>query len=157
MESVTDQPASFAMRESGVFLMIAILLLTAPAVISLFLHDHVVLASCIALFMIAVAMPFSSLQVLVRDGRLRVKLGSLITVRNTVLADISSVQRFRPPNLAGLGIRWLAEGTLYTVTMGDAVEIRLRDGTRFYVGSDRPDAMCAQIQSAIAVAASGVR
>ncbi len=156
MASVTVQPASFVMRESGVFLTIALLLLSAPAVISLFLHDQFVPASCIALFMIAVAMSFSSLQVLVRDGRLRVKLGGIITVRNVVLADIFSVQRFRPPSLAGLGIRWLAEGTLYTVTTGDAVEIRLRDGTRFYVGSDRPDAMCAQIQSAIAVAASGV-
>ena len=157
MASVTNQPASFAMRESGAFLMIAILLLTAPAVISLFLHHHVIVASCIALFMIAVALPFSSLQVLVRDGRLRVKLGGIITVRNVVLADISGVQRFRPPSLGGLGIRWLAEGTLYTVTMGDAVEIRLRDGTRFFVGSDTPDAMCAQIQSAVVVAASQVR
>ena len=40
MASVTHQPASFAMRESGASLMIAILLLTAPAAISLFLHHQ---------------------------------------------------------------------------------------------------------------------
>lgn len=145
--------AGLKLRESGTFLMIAIVLLTAPAVISLALHHHAVMAWAIALFMIAASLPFASLYVVVRDGRLRVKLGGLITVRNVALADVASVQRFRPPSLAGLGIRWLAEGTLYTVTMGDAVEIRLHDGSRFFVGSDSPDAMCAQLQSAVATVA----
>jgi hypothetical protein len=135
------------MRESGAFLMISILLLAAPAVISLSLHHHEVLATGIAVFTILAGWPFSSLLLVVRDGRLRVKLGGLITVRNVAIADVAQVRRFRPPSLAGLGIRWLAEGTLYTVTMGDAVEIRLHDGSRFFVGSDTPDAMCAALQS----------
>ncbi len=156
MAAVTNGPTSFAMRESGAFLVLAILMLTAPAMIALVLRHHFVAASCLALFMIAAAMPFSSLQVLVRDERLRVKLGGIITVRNVALADIAGIQRFVPPSLAGLGIRLLSKGTLYTVTMGDAVEIRLRNGTRFFVGSETPDAMCLRIQSAIAGAASKV-
>jgi len=137
------------MRESGVFLMIALALLTAPAVISLSLHQHQMLALCIGGFMVAAALPFSSLLVSVRDGQLRVSLGGLITVRRVALADIGAVQRFRPPSLAGIGIRWLAEGTLYTVTLGDAVEIRMRDGSRFFIGSDSPDAMCARLDAAV--------
>lgn len=143
---------TITMRESGTFFVIATVLLAAPAVTSLVIHKHFWPAAAIAALMLGTAWSLSSLQVLVGDGRLRVQLGGLITVRNVALADIAGVQRFRVPSVAGLGVRWLTEGTLYTVTWGDAVEIRLRDGTRFFVGSDTPDAMCATLQSAIAAA-----
>jgi hypothetical protein len=154
MTDVTDQPTSFAMRESGAFFALALVLMTAPGVISLLLHHYVVAAGSLALFMSAMAAVFSSLQLLIQDGRLRLKLGGIITVRNVALADITGVERFRPPSLCGVGIRLLAEGTLYTVTMGDAVAIRLRNGSRFFIGSDTPDVMSKGIQSTIAVAAA---
>ena len=153
MTSGVEKPGALAMRESGTFLMISMILLTAPVVISLALRRHGILAAGIAFILIAAALPFSSLHVLVRDGRLRIKLGGLITVRDVPLADIAAVQRFRPPSLVGVGIRWLAEGTLYTVTLGDAVEIRLHDGSRFFIGSDTPSAMCTQLESVIPRAA----
>lgn len=151
MNSVTVGPAPLRIRESGAFLLVAVVLLTAPAVVSLYLRHYTAVSIGVAVFMLAVTIPFSSLLVVVRDQRLLVQLGGLITVRNVALSDIEAVTRFRPPSLAGIGIRWLAGGTLYTVTLGDAVEIRLTDGTRFYVGSDAPDAMCAQVRAAASI------
>ncbi|MBL0169526.1 MAG: hypothetical protein IPP90_02195 [Gemmatimonadaceae bacterium] len=149
MTTTAAKSVPIAIREFGTFLVVAIVLLSAPAAISLYLHDHVAFAVSIGAIMIAAALPFSSIQVLASDGRLRVKLGGFFTVRNVALTDIASIQRIRPPVLAGLGIRWLPQGTLYTVTLGDAVEFQLRDGSRFFVGSDTPDAMCTQLNTVI--------
>jgi hypothetical protein len=99
MTTADDTTPPTSIRESGAFLMIGILLLTAPAVISLGLHHHEVIAKCIAVCLILAALPFSSLHIVVRNGRLRAALGGLITVRHVALADIASVRRFRPPGL----------------------------------------------------------
>ena len=152
MSTSSVQSAPIEVRESGALLIVGMLLLTAPAAISLHLGHHAVLAASIVVLMIVVTLPFSSLQVLVSEGRLRVKLGGMFTVRNVATADIVSVQRAKVSALAGIGIRWLPNGTLFSVNFGDAVEIALRDGSRFYMGVSAPDGLCTQLTSRIATA-----
>jgi hypothetical protein len=56
-------------------------------------------------------------------------------------SDIVSAIEVRPGLWRGWGIRWVRGGWLYNVSGYEAVEIRLRNGRRVLIGTDRPAEM----------------
>ena len=45
----------------------------------------------------------------------------------------------------GWGLRWIPGGSMYNVWGFDAVELELRSGKVFRIGSDEPDALLAAL------------
>ncbi len=91
---------------------------------------------------------FYSLTVQVKDGILSCGFGLGLIRRKIPLADIMAVRSVRNPWYAGWGIRWLpGEYLLWNVSGTQAVEIDLKNGTRFRIGTDQPEALVEAIQS----------
>lgn len=62
--------------------------------------------------------------------------------------DRSDVLAHRPVRnswILGWGIRWFPGGTMWNVWGLDAVELELRSGRRFRIGTDDPDALVAAL------------
>jgi hypothetical protein len=95
----------------------------------------------VALAVGGVALIFSRLTVEVTDQELRASFGPGWTVKRIRLAEIESVKAVRNPWWYGWGIRLTPQGVLYNVSGRDAVEVRLRSGKRFRIGTDEPQAL----------------
>jgi hypothetical protein len=79
-------------------------------------------------------------------------------VRKTIpLADIAAFQPVRNPWIAGWGIRLIRGGQLWNVSGLDAVELALRDGRFFRIGTDEPEVLSRALATAIGRAASDTR
>lgn len=62
------------------------------------------------------------------------------------LADIASARAVRNSPLYGWGMRYIRHGRLWNVWGLDAVELQLRNGTRFRIGTDEPQALLAALR-----------
>lgn len=128
------------------------------------------LTGLIGLIWAAVSMPFPSVGAIVADlsFALLVVIGMVISrlsttvdersvtatfgwgwpKRATDVADIVSARRVRNSWWHGWGIRMVRHGWMYNVAGYDAVELELRSGRVFRIGTDEPDALLAAIESA---------
>lgn len=100
-----------------------------------------------------VSLVFSSLTVEVTGTELRASFGPGWTVKRVPLREVDSARVVRNPWHYGLGIRVTPEGMLYSVSGTRAVEVRLKDGTAFRLGSDEPEALREAIARAAAAPA----
>ncbi len=91
---------------------------------------------------------FSSLTIMVTDEELLARFGPGVTVKRVKLADIESVEPVRNPWYYGWGIRLTLRGMLYNVSGFDAVEVRMRTGGSFRLGTDEPDRLIRAIEEA---------
>jgi len=92
---------------------------------------------------------FGTLTVEVDRDRVRAVFGVGLIRRTVPLADVAAFQQVRNPWIAGWGIRLIRGGTLWNVSGLDAVELALRDGRFFRIGTDEPEALALAIQTAI--------
>lgn len=136
--SKSNEQPKVQIREPGTVIVLMLVLLSIPPVFSTFSHGHSTIALSIAAIVGITAFTLSSLQILINNGRLRLSFAGFLTLRNVALLDIESVRRMTPPILAGFGIRFLSGGTLYSVGAGEAIEVQMNDGSRFYVGVSDP-------------------
>lgn len=81
---------------------------------------------------------YHSLTIEIRDGRLVCFFGPGLIRRDFPLEDIVDARHVRNHWYNGFGIRRTASGWMYNVSGFDAVEISLKSGTRFRMGTDRP-------------------
>lgn len=91
---------------------------------------------------------FSSLTVMITASSLVFWFGPGVLRKTVSLADIESHAPVRNPWYAGFGVRYLGPGTLYNVSGLSAVEITLRDGKRFRLGTDEPERLAAALRQA---------
>lgn len=84
---------------------------------------------------------FGSLTVEVAGGELRLRYGLGLIRKRWPLSEIERVQAVRLPWYYGWGIRFTPRGWLYRVSGLGAVEVGLRGGKTFFVGSDEPEAL----------------
>jgi hypothetical protein len=91
---------------------------------------------------------FRSLTIEVTDQELSAAFGSGWYSKTVALDDIETVAVVRNRWYYGWGLKVTPHGMLYSVAGLDAVEIRLRDGTTFRLGTDEPYALRAAIESA---------
>jgi hypothetical protein len=96
----------------------------------------------------------SSLSVEVDREAIRLRLGIGLVRKQIGLADVSSWSAVRNPWYSGWGIRLGPGYVLWNVSGLDAVELVLRNGRRFRVGTDEPDTLASAIAQAKGVAAS---
>ena len=104
-------------------------------------QDHNwVLLSVLLILVIAVVL-FPSLTIEVKNGTLKISFGPGLISKTVHLADVEGCEVVRNPWYYGWGIHWTPQGWLYNVSGNAAVEITLRDGRKFRLGTDEPEAL----------------
>lgn len=132
------------------YLMIAVTLLVA----GLFVWTHIMasqevvsedsgsnlLVTGIMTLVICILISFTSLQVSIDETYLRVKFGYGIYRKKFLLSEIVSVKAVKNHWYYGWGVRvWLwPKMWIYNVSGFDAVEIVLKNGKRYRIGTDEP-------------------
>jgi hypothetical protein len=89
---------------------------------------------------------FHSLTIELTGEELRWRFGPGIVAKRVPLAEIASARVVQTTFLEGWGIHWSRFGWLYNVSGRDAVAIGLRNGKKFALGTDEPEALGAIIQ-----------
>jgi hypothetical protein len=85
---------------------------------------------------------FGTLTVIVDDSAVQVRFGPVSLLRERIaLADVTHARAVRNSPLYGWGMRYIPHGRLWNVWGLDAVELQLRTGTRFRIGTDEPQAL----------------
>jgi hypothetical protein len=90
---------------------------------------------------------FSTLTTEVERGRVRCYFGFGLIRRTIAMQDIESATVVRNGVLSGYGLRMISGGWLWNVSGRDAVELTLRSGRRFRIGTDQPSQLREAIQS----------
>jgi hypothetical protein len=98
--------------------------------------------------LVIIATLFSSLTVEVGDSRIRCWFGSGLIRKIFDLTEIREVKAVRNRWYYGLGIRYTPHGWLFNISGLDAVELTLRSGKRFRIGTDEPDKLVLAIRQA---------
>jgi energy-coupling factor transporter transmembrane protein EcfT len=98
--------------------------------------------------LLIIAFLFPSLTVEVNDGRIKCWFGSGLIRREFALTEIIEAKAARNRWYYGWGIRYTPHGWLFNISGLDAVELTLRSGKGFRIGTDEPDRVVAAIQKA---------
>jgi len=91
------------------------------------------------------ALLFSSMTVTVGNGVLLVKFGLGIVRRRFMLSEVESCRVVKNPWYYGWGIRRIPGGWFFGVSGFTAVEIKMKSGKRYRIGSDVPEELEAAI------------
>jgi hypothetical protein len=97
---------------------------------------------------LVVAALFSTLTVRVTDKRMMWYFGVTGIGRSVALTEIASIRAIKTSILEGWGIHLTWHGWVWNVSGFNAVQIILRSGTRFAVGTPNPQAVIDAVQSA---------
>lgn len=100
---------------------------------------------------LAVATLMGTLTVEVNSSLVRLRFGVGLIRKNFRLDEIASCQPVRNKWWWGWGIRLYPGGWLYNVSGLDAVELVLKNGKRFRIGTDEPRRLTDAIQARLAL------
>lgn len=100
----------------------------------------------VALILLACLVIFTSLVVEVNDERVWLGFGPGLVQRTFPLDTIRHAQAVRNPWYYGWGIRIIPGGWMWNVSGLDAVELELRNGRRFRIGTDEPEELADTIR-----------
>ncbi|MGA3038467.1 MAG: hypothetical protein ABSE64_13395 [Vulcanimicrobiaceae bacterium] len=98
--------------------------------------------------LMVVAALFSTLTVRVTDKRMMWFFGVSGIGRSVAVSEIASIRPIKTSILEGWGVHLTWHGWLWNVSGFNAVQIVLRSGTRFAVGTPEPQAVIDAVQSA---------
>jgi hypothetical protein len=119
-----------------------------PLAIGLFVHPAALSGAILVVPVLGLcAWLFRSLTIEVADGELRWRFGPGWIRRQVRLADIVEVTPVRTRVIEGWGIHGSRFGWLYNVAGFDALAFRLKDGTRFCLGTDDGPRLREAVQS----------
>ena len=101
----------------------------------------IILGVCLALF--------STLNVLIEGDILKIRFGPGVIRKKFPLKDTESCQVVKNPWYYGWGIHLTPHGWLYNVSGSYAVEIRMKTGNKYRIGTDVPNDLEKVIQQSI--------
>lgn len=114
----------------------------AVAVTLALIADSATVFGMAALMTISTWTLFGSLTTSIDGAAVRVRFGPIGLIRRRVLlADITSATAVRNSLWHGFGVRYIWRGRLWNVWGLDAVELQLKDGSRFRIGTDEPQTL----------------
>ncbi len=96
---------------------------------------------------------FATLTVVIEQEVLKVRFGPGIIQKKFMLKDIESCQIVKNHWYYGWGIRLTPHGWLYNVSGFHAVEIKMKTGKKYRIGTDVPDDLEKTIQQSIKMTA----
>jgi len=97
-----------------------------------------VLTGAVVLLLVVVTVLFNRLTVVVANGVVEVKFGFGWPRRTMETRDIVAARQVRNQWYYGFGMRKVPGGWMYNVWGLDAVEVELRSGSTFRIGTDEP-------------------
>lgn len=99
---------------------------------------------------VALTLPlFGTLRVTVDGTVLRARFGVGLIGKRVPLAEIRHFSVVKSPWYYGWGIRFIPGGVLYNVSGFRSVELLLKGGARFRLGSDEPDELAKALRDAL--------
>jgi hypothetical protein len=93
----------------------------------------------VAIVLAVVLWLFSSLTVEVSETELRVRFGRGLIGKRIPLTHISAVRQVRNKWYYGWGVRYFPGGVLYNIQGFSAVEVELKSGKLYRIGTDEPE------------------
>ena len=128
--------APYRHTQIGLMLRVAAILPVAPLIGLGFIIDNPLPLTLLAAVLVFLALAFSTLTIEVAPGVLSWRFGFGLWRRSVPLAEIASVTAVRNPWWYGWGIHKTPRGWLYNVSGLQAVEIVLKSGSVFRLGTD---------------------
>ncbi len=122
--------------------------LIVPMVIFLVFMGLLLIAGCTAFMLILMVIVFGSLTVEIAANKIYCWFGLGLIRKQFDLAEITAVETIRYPWYYGWGIRLTPKGWMFNVSGLDAVEITLRSGKHFLIGTDQPHKLASAIRQA---------
>jgi hypothetical protein len=108
---------------------------------------HLVEGAILIILAIALGL-FHSLTVEIRNSELYCHFGPGIIRKTIMLSEIDDARKVRIPWYSGWGIRWIpGQYLLWRVSGFLAVELVMKDGDRFRIGTDEPEMLVQAIQT----------
>ncbi|MFH1233332.1 MAG: hypothetical protein V1649_01615 [Patescibacteria group bacterium] len=92
---------------------------------------------------------FSALTVIIDEDNLKIFFGFKIIHKKFSLKNIESCQIVKNPWYYGWGIRLIPNGWLYNVSGFEAIEIKMKNGKKYRIGTDVPNDFEKAIKEAI--------
>ncbi len=92
----------------------------------------------VALFLGIAGLLFSSLNIVITSKEFRISLGIGVVRKSFPISDIVSCEVVKNPWWYGWGVKVIPGGWLFSVSGTQAIEIKLKNGRRYRVGSDDP-------------------
>lgn len=102
-----------------------------------------------AALMLAGLLLFHSLTVEVARGYLRFRFGIGLIHRQFRVRDIESAEKVRNRWFYGWGIKLTPHGWLFSVSGFDAIQIKLKNGRQYRIGTDEPERLLEAVESAM--------
>lgn len=150
---MSDRPILYRHRQVGVVtlaVLVAVAIVADVAAVAVGAPSAALASVAItSLLLLIVALVFSSLTVEIDDRELRASFGPGITAKRVALADIAGAEVMPSSFWSGRGVRVTTRGMLYNVSGTGAVEVTLKSGQRFRIGTDEE----AELRNAIVHAA----
>jgi hypothetical protein len=107
-------------------------------------------AGLVVLVILAVCLVvFASLTVEIDERALVVRFGPGLVRKAFALNDIETYELVKNPWYYGWGIHWTPSGWLFNVSGSSAVELRMRNGKRYRIGTDDPQGLRKALQEAL--------
>jgi hypothetical protein len=145
---VGDPPPMYHHRQIG-YLTFVIAFVAALGITGIRLHGPRAVTLGVVLLLLLSLILFSSLTVEIRGGELRLYFGPGFWRKRFAIADVAAVHVTESRWWEGWGIRITPRGTLYNVSGTGAVEVVLRSGDRFRIGTDEPERLAGALSAAI--------
>ena len=101
-----------------------------------------------AVMMAAAAILFYALRVEIREDMIICTFGIGLIRKQIMLSEIEMIRKVRNPWYAGWGIRWApGEYWMWNIAGLNAVELVMKNGKKFRIGTDEPEKLYEAIQS----------
>ncbi len=139
-------PQTYRHTQIGLALRVACMLGAVPMILAGALVGKALLLAPLALLFAALGWCFGALTVEVTRAELVWHFGGGLWRNSVARTDIVSATAETNPWWYGWGIHRTPHGWLYNVAGLRAVEVSLRDGTSFRIGSDEPERLARMLQ-----------
>ncbi len=129
----------------GLIILIGCIVLASYYLINYGFHRAWITLSVLIIVMVTLGL-FSTLTVEINDENIRIKFGPGLIRKRFPLKDIESSQKVKNCWYWGWGIRLIPGGWLYNVSGLSAVELRMKNGKTYRIGTDDPNGLAQAIQ-----------
>jgi len=122
-----------------VVLLSVVAAIIAILLIGFFTKELPVVASVVLIFLVLALACFTTLTVRVNRNRLRISFGPGLVEKSFPLGEVTLCRIVTNPWYYGWGVRIIPGGWLFNVSGLRAVEIQMKNGKMYRIGSDEPE------------------
>lgn len=112
-----------------------------------YLFGYNIIFVLLTIFFFVVTVVYSNMLVTVTEEFITIRIGWVLQ-QQIPMAEVSGLDNHDTALLSDWGIRPLGKGWLYSIAGSTAIEIHMRDGTMFVVGTNTPEKLLNSIKEA---------